>query len=218
MWWPVSMIYMWWPVSIVSKRWPASKVYKRWPASIAEIPWSVLPFAMFQSFISLSFQQYLLPSCAAGVSFTFSSGAFNLKLVWLIHGTWNLYLCRFLNANQICSNIWTGLQDIFNWCSERASIANISSVLFLILNLDKCQLWRKNSTSAWSVHDPAADLFTRTIGGGKRIGREGCSGWDVVFKRIIWERWGCYWQTVPPEWGGGRLFDGSTKLFLRKLL
>ena len=23
----------------------------------------------------------------------------------------------------------------------------------------------------------------------------------------------CYWQTVPPQWGGGRLFDGSTKFF-----
>ena len=31
-------------------------------------------------------------------------------------------------------------------------------------------------------------------------------------------RKGCYWQTVPPQWGGGRLFDGSTKFFLWKLL
>ena len=45
-----------------------------------ETPRFVLPFAMFQSIISLSIQQYLLPSCAAGVSFTLSSGAFNLKI------------------------------------------------------------------------------------------------------------------------------------------
>ena len=29
------------------------------------------------------------------------------------------------------------------------------------------------------------------------------------------KRAGCYWQTVPPQWGGGRLVDGSTKFFYR---
>ena len=24
-----------------------------------------------------------------------------------------------------------------------------------------------------------------------------------------WECWGCYWQTVPPQWGGARLFAAS---------
>ena len=26
-------------------------------------------------------------------------------------------------------------------------------------------------------------------------------------------RAGCYWQTVPSQWEGGRLFDGSAKFF-----
>ena len=30
-----------------------------------------------------------------------------------------------------------------------------------------------------------------------------------------WERQGCYWQKVPPQWGGGRLFDASAKSFLK---
>ena len=28
-----------------------------------------------------------------------------------------------------------------------------------------------------------------------------------------WERLGCFWQTVPPQWEGGGLFHGSTKFF-----
>ena len=30
-----------------------------------------------------------------------------------------------------------------------------------------------------------------------------------------WEQKGCYWQTVPPQWRGGRLFDGSTGFFYK---
>ena len=30
-------------------------------------------------------------------------------------------------------------------------------------------------------------------------------------------REGCYWQTVPSQWGGGRLFDVSTVFFTPKL-
>ena len=39
-----------------------------------------------------------------------------------------------------------------------------------------CDSWEKIiSTSAWSLQEPDADLFTRTIGGGKRRGRgRGC--------------------------------------------
>ena len=28
-----------------------------------------------------------------------------------------------------------------------------------------------------------------------------------------WERWGCYWQTVSPQWEGGRLFEPSAGFF-----
>ena len=31
-----------------------------------------------------------------------------------------------------------------------------------------------------------------------------------------WERWGCYWQTVSPQWGGRRFFDASAKFFFTK--
>ena len=30
-----------------------------------------------------------------------------------------------------------------------------------------------------------------------------------------WERSGCNWQTVPSQWGRGRLFDGSTRFFTK---
>ena len=29
------------------------------------------------------------------------------------------------------------------------------------------------------------------------------------------DRWGCYWKTVPPQWGGGRLLGASKKLIPR---
>ena len=92
----------------------------------------------YHSYHYLSSNIFIIPSCAAGVSFTFSSCAFSLKI-----GLFDLRVkCLLLHIpkSKINSNVWTRLQDIFNWCAERSGIANISSLPFLILNLDKCKL------------------------------------------------------------------------------
>ena len=36
---------------------------------------------------------------------------------------------------------------------------------------------------------------------------------DFQLSSLRWERLGCYWQTVPSQWGGGRLFDALAKFF-----
>ena len=35
----------------------------------------------------------------------------------------------------------------------------------------------------------------------------------IVIQPARWEHLGCYWQTVPPQWEGGRLFEPSAGFF-----
>ena len=35
----------------------------------------------------------------------------------------------------------------------------------------------------------------------------------TIINYPAWERYGCYWKMVPPQWGGGRIFDASAKFF-----
>ena len=36
---------------------------------------------------------------------------------------------------------------------------------------------------------------------------------SIIIQPARLERQGCYWQTVPPHWGGGRLFGASVVCF-----
>ena len=37
-----------------------------------------------------------------------------------------------------------------------------------------------------------------------------------IIQPARWERQGCYWQTVPQQWGGGRLFGALAGFFFMK--
>ena len=155
-----------------------------------------------------------------------------VKNVWML-SPWTFPTGRFLHRSYSWNSQGLTVQRVF----FRFKSSNTQFVLKKILPQNQPQLqfqnfsstlnWRNNKLVGILIKNRElfknckTGVFRRSASpGGSNtciFSTEWNGYWQVKYtysaRAQSWERWGCYWQTVPPQWGGGRLFDGSTGIF-----